>query len=412
MAPSAPSLGVTADGFMPVTRGRRPQPVPEPAVAQPAPTIRTPALARLSGAPKTTRGLQFVSSPLGAVSEVEPQAIATTYWFTAPAGPKPYQVAVRFTGHRLDVAGARTEADDFQVETRLDTVQPSSGPISLTQRITGKRAGTWKVTADAVAAIPGAEASNVLRLPSVEGVGRSTFAPVAMTLGPGVVPGSWPAMVLLGFGLALAVVGALTGVHGLATGRVLLLALAAGVLGLVGAKVYYWLTHPHEKRTASLTGLSLQGFVITVLTVFALGGWALGVRVGHLLDASIPALLVGQAVGRLGCLFAGCCSGLPNASRWAIWSSDRRVGTRRIPVQLVESFGAALVALVTGLVAWRTPPQPAGFLFLSGLAAYVLVRQILFPLRGLPRATKHGRTVMLVIAPAVLASAIAVLALS
>jgi phosphatidylglycerol:prolipoprotein diacylglycerol transferase len=130
------------------------------------------------------------------------------------------------------------------------------------------------------------------------------------------------------------------------------------------------------------------------------------VPAGHLLDASIPALLVGQAVGRLGCLLAGCCVGQPTTRHWAVWSSDRSIGTRRIPVQLLESSSAGFLALVTGLVAWRTPPEHAGFLFLAGVAAYVLVRQMLFPLRGLPRATRYGRAVMLVIAPAVLVGAI------
>lgn len=394
----------------------RPQPPPKPPVPAPAPVppplIHTPRLARLSGTANPTKALQFVASPIRAVTDVEPQAVGVTYWFTPPTGPEPYEVTVRFTGHRLDVVGERTEADDFQVVAKLDDVQPASGPVALTQRVAGKGTGRWKVKADAVATPRGGDASSAVRLPSAEQVGRSAYAPVTQTLAPGVVPGSWPAMVGLGFVLGLTILGLLATIHGLVTGRVLMLALAAGALGLFGAKVYYWLTHPRETRTGGLTGLSLQGFVTTAIAVFVLGGWALGVRVGHLLDASIPALLAGQAVGRLGCLFAGCCAGLPNTSRWAVWSSDRRIGTRRIPVQLLESTSAALLALATGLIAWLTPPESAGFLFLGGLAAYVIVRQILFPLRGLPRLTKHGRTVMFILAPTALAASIAIPALT
>lgn len=391
---------------------QQPQPQPKPRVPKPAPVppplIDTPRLARLSGTPNPTKALQFVASPIRAVKDVEPQAVGVTYWFTPPAGPEPYEVAVRFTGHRLDVVGERTEADDFQIVARLDDVQPASGPVAVTQRVAGKGAGRWKVKADAVATPRGGDASSAVRLPSVEEVGRSTYAPVAQALAPGVVPGSWPAMVGLGFALGLTILGLLATIHGLVTGRVLVLASAAGALGLFGAKVYYWLTHPRENRTAGLTGLSLQGFVISTVAVFVLGGWALGVHVGHLLDASIPALLAGQAIGRLGCLFAGCCVGLPNTSRWAVWSSDRRMGTRRIPVQLLESASAALLALATGLIAWLTPPESAGLLFLGGLAAYIIVRQILFRLRGLPRLTRQGQTVMLIVAAAALAASIAI----
>ena len=150
----------------------------------------------------------------------------------------------------------------------------------------------------------------------------------------------------------------------------------------------------------------MQGFVLVSTTVFVLGGWWWGIPVGHLLDVSIPALLVGQAVGRLGCLLAGCCVGRPTTRHWAVWSSDRTIGTRRIPVQILESASAGALALITGSAAWLTPPEHAGSLFLAGLASYVLVRQILFPLRGLPRATRYGRAVMLVLAPAVLVGAI------
>ncbi len=69
------------------------------------------------------------------------------------------------------------------------------------------------------------------------------------------------------------------------------------------------------------------------------------------------------------------------------------------------------LAILTGLSAWRTPPQPAGFLFLGGVAAYVIVRQVLFPLRGLARA-RHGREVMLDVAPVALLAAILVPALT
>ncbi len=373
--------------------------------APPADPIEVPALARLAGSPTPASRLEFVANPFHALEELNPQSVAVTYWFSAPEGDSSHRVDVRFTGHRLDVTGARTPADDF-VATAASDVAPGAGPVALTHRIDGVTPGRWSVRAEAHATPGGAGRAGAVRLPSAEGVGGSVYSPIAASRAPGVVIGAWPTMVGLGFALGLLVQALLARVHGLSNGRVLMLALAAGLLGLFGAKAYYRLTHLREAKTSWLAGLSVQGFVVVSIAVFVLGGWAMGLRVGHLLDASIPALLVGQAVGRLGCLLAGCCVGRPTTHRWAVWSSDRTVGTRRIPVQLVESSAAAALALATGMVAWRTPPEHAGFLFLAGLAAYVLVRQILFPLRGLPRATKHGRAVMLVIAPAVLVGAI------
>ena len=381
-------------------------------ITAPAPPIDAPALARIAGSPNPAASrLEFVTNPFRALAALRPQSLGVSYWFTAPDGPASFRVDVRFTGHRLDVTGARTPADDFVATADAVDVAPGGGPIALTHRVAGVAPGRWSVTAQAYATPDGADRAAVIRLPTAEGVGESVYAPVAGSRAPGVVVGAWPTMVGLGFLLGLLVQGLLARVHGLSTGPVLLLALVAGILGVLGAKAYYRVTHVREVATSWLAGLSVQGFVIVATGVFVVGGRLEGMDIGHLLDATIPALLVGQAVGRLGCLLAGCCSGRPTTRHWAIWSSDRTIGTRRLPVQVLESSSAGALALVTGLIAWRTPPEHAGFLFLAGLAAYVLVRQILFPLRGLPRATRYGRAVMLVVAPAVIAGSIAGLVL-
>ena len=84
-----------------------------------------------------------------------------------------------------------------------------------------------------------------------------------------------------------------------------------------------------------------------------------------------------------------------------VWSSDRRVGTRRVPVQLMAT-AAATLAVVTAVIAWRVPTSWGGLLFVGGVAGYVVVRQLLFPLRGLPRSTRHGRRITLALATVVL----------
>jgi len=414
----APGSRIAVSGRPPAAAGasfglssaRHPTPAPASAPAQaPAPArepIHLPALARLSGSRHPEKGLEFTNLPFKVLEDVEPHAIGLTYWFTAPSGSESHDVTVRFTGQRLDVEGARTDADTFVATASYANVQPGSGPIALTHRIVDKASGRWKVTAEGLATTPGGDDRTGVRLPNAEGIGRSMFAPVAKMRAPGVVPGAWPLLVGLGFILGLVVLSLLVRNSGMAVGAILALAGGAGALGLVGAKVYYRLTHHNDARASGLSGLSLQGFVITAMAVLVLGGLVLGVPIGSLLDATIPALLVGQAVGRLGCIFAGCCSGLPTTSRWAIWGSDRRVGTRRIPVQTFESASAAFLAVVTGLIVWQVQPEPGGFVFLGGLSAYLIVRQVLFPLRGLPRATRYGRIVMLIVAPVVLATSI------
>lgn len=356
----------------------------------------------MGGGAGATGALEFIRSPFSAVASLRPHALGITYWFDAPTTTGSYEVVLQLKGRRLDVEKARTPADDFVALASLADVKGGSGRTSLTHRVVGKAPGRWHVAIDATAIPKGADRSDEVRMPSAEAVGSSTFAPVATMLAPGVVLGAWPALVGLGVILALVLQSTLARTHDLAPASVLALALVASVLGAVGAKAYYRLTHLKERGGRAFTGLSVQGFVIVATTTFILGGAMLGMSVGHLLDATVPALLLGQAIGRLGCLLGGCCVGVPTRSRFGVWSSDRRVGTRRVPVQLMESAAAATLALVTALVAWRVPTSQEGLLFVGGVAAYVVVRQLLFPLRGVLRATRHGRQVTLVVALVVL----------
>lgn len=371
---------------------------------------RVPLLARLSGGRGDGWPLQFVTFASGAVAAAEPQDVALTYWFDAAETWDTYRVAVRFTGRRLDATGVPGPKDRFQVVATVPDVRPGMGRVALTQRVTGVAPGRWKVDAVGVAALPanpGTGPTPQRRLGSATASGQSLYAPVAAVRAPGVVLGSWTAFVGAGALAGAGLQWALARATGLPAARLLVLAVLASLVGLVGAKVYYRLTHLSEKKGLISTGTSLQGFIIGAVVVFAAGAVLLHLPVGGLLDVTVPALLLGQAIGRLGCFFAGCCTGLPTTSRWGLWSSDRRIGVRRIPVQLMESASAAVLAGANSMIMLLARPFVDGVVFLAGLSAYVIVRQLLFPLRGLPRKTVHGRHITLVTAVAVFIAAAA-----
>jgi phosphatidylglycerol:prolipoprotein diacylglycerol transferase len=279
---------------------------------QPGEAPEVPPLARITRGSSRGWPLEFVSSgSKGQLSQLEPQAVGVTYWFDAAESGEPYDVVVRFTGTRLDVKGMPASTDHFQCRATLEGVEPGSGRMSMTHRITEVTGGRWKVTAEAVRITPDGEKRRTVSLPKGQAIGCSTYAPIALVRAPGVVLGSWPAFVGAGVVAALALQATLVRDHGLASGRILGLASVASVLGLLGAKAYYRLTHRHEDVSILAAGLSVQGFVIVSVATFVVGGAALGLPLGHLLDTTVPALLLGQAIGRLGCFFAGCCSGRP-----------------------------------------------------------------------------------------------------
>jgi phosphatidylglycerol---prolipoprotein diacylglyceryl transferase len=213
----------------------------------------------------------------------------------------------------------------------------------------------------------------------------------------------------LGAATALAVQALLAAHARLAVTRVLLVSLVACVIGLIGAKLYFLAGHYLGGRRPDLLtgGMCIQGFVLGAVGALVVGARATGVPVGDLLDVSAPGLLFGMTIGRFGCFFGGCCAGRPTSSRWGLWSSDRHLGMRRIPVQLLESAVALVVGLAALLAVWAATPRSAGVVFVGAIAAYTLVRQLLFPLRAGPRYTAYGRTLVMALAGLVIVAAVA-----
>jgi phosphatidylglycerol:prolipoprotein diacylglycerol transferase len=77
------------------------------------------------------------------------------------------------------------------------------------------------------------------------------------------------ALVGTGTVLALVIQSQLTARLGLPLQRLLPLSLEACVLGLFGAKAYYFATHPRERRGLLTPRMSVQGFVlVAVATLF------------------------------------------------------------------------------------------------------------------------------------------------
>ena len=338
------------------------------------------------------------------VAAAEPQALGLSYWFDAAPQGEPYAVTIRFTGRRIGVKGKPGRRDSFNVTETVDPVLPGSGRIAVTTRVSDVAPGDWHVTAAAVRD-PRDRAGAARRpgLPNGSSSGVTGFAPIIRVRAPGARLGAWPALVSLGVVIALVTQSRLAAHAHLDGGGVLVTSLTASVVGLVTAKLYYLIEHRDTRQDALTAGMCIQGFVLGAIATLAGGGLLTDMPVGRLLDATAPGLLFGMTVGRFGCFFGGCCAGRPTASRWGLWSSDRRLGTRRIPTQLIE----AAVALAVGLAAlgfeWAGPPAPAGVVFVGALAAYTLGRQLLFPLRDLPRHTANGRTLTAALAALVIA---------
>lgn len=347
-----------------------------------------------------------VSTSFKVLDDFEPQALGLTYWFDPPDTGGPFRVQVRFSGRRLNASGEARKRDAFDVVDTVSEVLPGSGPVAVTKRIADLTAGNWQVTASAQCADQSQPRRPAVKLPKATATGSTGYAPVVRVRAPGAVLGVWPALVVTGVVIALVLQFLLARNAALAAGRLLLVSTLGALVGLAGAKVYYAVEHRGRKQTGLLTtGMCIQGFVIGITATLLAGTAVAGLRVGAVLDVTAPGLLVAMGIGRIGCFFAGCCAGRPTRSRWGLWSSDRRLGLRRIPTQLVESAAAFTIGAVALLIAAAGTGDEGGALFVAALAAYVLVRQLLFPLRSLGRNTRHGRAVTMLLAGATLLGA-------
>jgi len=178
---------------------------------------------------------------------------------------------------------------------------------------------------------------------------------------------------------------------------------------LVGAVVLWWAASQRKLATAGIGWVAFSGFAAGIigakLTQLIAEGWPfhipvevafdprnggrallgglffgwigvevskrrLGIRrsTGDLFALALPA---GEAVGRIGCYFNGCCYGEKCDLPWAVFQH----GAWRHPTQLYSSITAA--ALLCGLLWARNRVTREGDLFLLYLFGFGLTRFLL-----------------------------------
>lgn len=337
----------------------------------------------------------------GPLTDAEPSVygVAGTYWLDAdePAAP----ASVRFVGTQVDAgsSGAR-----FERVVAVPLLAPGTGRASVTSIVQKLPAGRWQVSAQGVD-----EAGGLVGPPQQEVV-TTRLGP--LTHGPGVRPAAWPALVLLGVVLAVVVQILLVRREGLDASAAAWSAIGATVVGYLTAKLAYMVLHRVPPSGFPSAGTLIQGFLVGSFgSLIAFTAFA-DLPVRRLLDLTTPGVFAAMAVARPGCWLGGCCAGRPTTSRRGLWSSDRRVGVRRIPVQLMEALLAAVIAAVGLVLVLTTSARPSGVVLALSAALYTLGRQGLFPLRSEARRTSRGRLAAAAVAALVGVASVALLVAS
>ncbi len=347
------------------------------------------------------------ASPTDAGPAAEPEALVVTHWLDPGDDGEPYAATIRVTGRRAGVNGKPRLSDAFQRDEAVERVVPGSGPMSISTRVYGLTPGEWSISAELIRPradsdgrrIAGSARPEVIPLRTATWSWRrwsvvpgSTTALVKtrwwmiarVALVPAVLPGTLPAFVALGTILALAVLAAHIGDHGLGVGDALLVTTLASMAGVIAAKLWYLRLHPRERVLT--TGWAVDGFVVVAPLAAIAALVALKLPVTAYLDDVTPSLFLTVALGRLGCFFTGCCAGRLTSSSWGVWCSDQRIGARRVPTQLIESALGLGLGVVTLALVVVFDVVGSGAVFVGAFVLYLLARQLLLRLRAEPRS--------------------------
>ena len=160
---------------------------------------------------------------------------------------------------------------------------------------------------------------------------------------------------------------------------------------VIGSRLFYVFTDPQTFLSDPIEifriwngGLVFYGGFIMAVVVAVVYVRRTGLSFWQIADIMSPGLAVGQAIGRIGCLFAGCCYGKVCDRPWAITfhhsDSLAPLGLPLHPTQLYSVFSDFSIFVVLWL--FRKKTWFPGQLFWVYVLLYGITRPIVEIFRG------------------------------
>ncbi len=157
------------------------------------------------------------------------------------------------------------------------------------------------------------------------------------------------------------------------------------IIGILGARFVYviqytdfYFSHPELLLNFRRGGIAIQGALLFGFSATAWTCHRRNINVFNGLDIYINPVLMGMAIGRIGCLLQGCCYGRlcdPNLPWGVVYPAALKIGTEpRHPSQIYELLLDLVLMVVVGYVYKHA--KYYGQAFWTGIAGYGVVRFI------------------------------------
>lgn len=116
-------------------------------------------------------------------------------------------------------------------------------------------------------------------------------------------------------------------------------------LSIIGARLYYVIFSSRSWTLLEILsvwdgGLAVYGGIIGGLIGVVIYGLIKKINIFKLTDVIVPALILGQGIGRIGCYFSGCCYGIEVTNPSLMWFplSTNINGVWHLSTYFYESF--------------------------------------------------------------------------
>jgi len=164
--------------------------------------------------------------------------------------------------------------------------------------------------------------------------------------------------------------------------------MAASIVGSRGLFVFlhpeFFGNHPLEILQIWKGGMVFSGGLVAGLAVGFIYMRQAGLNVWRVADIVAPGIALGDAIGRIGCLCAGCCYGKPTDLPWAIvFDHPGSLAPQGIPIHPTQIY-TSVTSFLTFLVLWafRKHKKWDGQVICLFLILHGSARMVLESLRG------------------------------